>query len=87
MTPTGLDIVQGKIFCSYLAHYHGERHSLIYVTHHVEEITPLFKKIFISMMVRNFFKERLTSALSMNVFSYLLEGKEDSKKAIGSMLS
>ncbi|MBP9043118.1 MAG: ATP-binding cassette domain-containing protein [Spirochaetes bacterium] len=69
---TGLDIVAREDFLQLLSSITMEReHSVIYVTHHVEEITPLFKNIFILNDGEEFFKGEIDRALSMNVFSSL----------------
>jgi iron complex transport system ATP-binding protein len=69
---TGLDIVAREDFLQLLSDITMEReHSVIYVTHHVEEITPLFKTIFILNNGQEFFKGEIEKAVSMNIFSSL----------------
>ncbi|MCL2155051.1 MAG: ATP-binding cassette domain-containing protein [Leptospirales bacterium] len=49
------------------------KHSLIYVTHHVEEITPIFGKIFIIEDGKCFFNGSVDDAVSKNIFTSLFK--------------
>lgn len=69
---TGLDIVAREEFLESLEVITKERrHSVIYVTHHVEEITPLFDKIFIIDKGECFFKGDIEEALDKNILTSL----------------
>lgn len=68
----GLDIVAREEFLESLSEImKNKKHSLIYVTHHVEEITPLFKKIFIIKNGECFFNGNINDAIDKAVFSDL----------------
>lgn len=69
---TGLDIVAREEFLQSLAEITQDReHSVIYVTHHVEEITPLFDKIFILDNGGCFYKGGIEDALRKDIFTSL----------------
>ncbi len=69
---TGLDIVAREEFLESLDSITKERrHSVIYVTHHVEEITPLFDKIFITNKGECFYKGGISEALDKDIFTSL----------------
>lgn len=69
---TGLDIIAREEFLESLAEITREQeHSVIYVTHHVEEITPLFDKIFVLDNGECFYKGDIEEALSKDIFTSL----------------
>ncbi|HOP63815.1 MAG TPA: ATP-binding cassette domain-containing protein [Spirochaetota bacterium] len=69
---TGLDIVAREEFLESLDDITKEReHSVIYVTHHVEEITLLFNKIFIIDEGECFYKGEIEEALNSDIFTSL----------------
>jgi len=69
---TGLDIGAREDFLDSLKNImKRRRHSLIYVTHHVEEITPIFGKIFIIDDGKCFFEGTVDEAINNNTFSTL----------------
>ena len=69
---TGLDIIAREEFLESLTDLTKEReHSVIYVTHHVEEITPLFQKIFIIDNGECFYKGDIEEALDKDIFTSL----------------
>jgi iron complex transport system ATP-binding protein len=69
---TGLDIIAREEFLESLSSLTKEReHSVIYVTHHVEEIAPLFKKIFIIDNGECFYKGEIGEALEKDIFTSL----------------
>lgn len=71
---TGLDIGAREDFLDSLKNtMKGRDHSLIYVTHHVEEITPLFGRIFVIDEGKCFFKGNIDEALENNIFSTLFK--------------
>ena len=71
---TGLDICAREDFLESLnSLMEGRKHSVIYVTHHVEEITPLFSKIFVLDEGKCFFSGTVDDAITGNVFSNLFK--------------
>lgn len=50
-----------------------KNHSIIYVTHHVEEITPLFGKIFVIDEGKCFFRGTIDEAIEKRIFSTLFK--------------
>ena len=69
---TGLDIIAREEFLESLAEITREKkHSVIYVTHHVEEITPLFDRIFIMNNGECFYNGRIEEALDKDTFTSL----------------
>jgi iron complex transport system ATP-binding protein len=70
----GLDICAREDFLAALKKLiNGRDHSLIYVTHHVEEIIPIFGKIFIIEDGKCFFKGEVDDAVSRNIFTSLFK--------------
>jgi iron complex transport system ATP-binding protein len=70
----GLDIVAREDFLESLKNLMKNRnHSVIYVTHHVEEITPLFNKIFVIDDGKCFFRGWIDDAIENNIFSRLFK--------------
>jgi len=70
----GLDICAREDFLESLKKLaNGRKHSLIYVTHHVEEIIPFFSKIFIIDDGKCFFKGRVDDAVNENIFASLFK--------------
>ena len=68
----GLDICAREDFLGALKKLmNGKSHSLIYVTHHVEEIIPIFGKIFIIEDGKCFFKGEVDDAVKQNIFTAL----------------
>ena len=71
---TGLDIGAREDFLDSLKNLMKLRnHSLIYVTHHVEEITPIFNRIFVIDDGKCFFKGGVDDAIKNNTFSTLFK--------------
>jgi len=71
---TGLDIGAREDFLDSLKSItNGRGHSLIYVTHHVEEITPVFGKIFVIDDGKCFFNGTVEDAINNNTFSALFK--------------
>lgn len=71
---TGLDIGAREDFLDSLKNImNGRSHSLIYVTHHVEEITPLFSRIFVLDDGKCFFNGLIEEAITENIFSTLFK--------------
>lgn len=69
---TGLDIGAREDFLDSLEYLmKGRNHSIIYVTHHVEEITPVFSKIFVIDQGRCFFEGTIDDAIENRIFSTL----------------
>ncbi len=69
---TGLDIIAREEFLESLtAITKKKEHAVIYVTHHVEEITPLFDKIFIIENGECFYKGEIEEAIQKNIFTSL----------------
>ncbi|MCL1833765.1 MAG: ATP-binding cassette domain-containing protein [Leptospirales bacterium] len=70
----GLDICAREDFLESLKRLTaGRTHSLIYVTHHVEEIIQIFSKIFIIDEGRCFFNGRVDDAINKNIFRSLFK--------------
>ena len=70
----GLDICAREDFLEALKKMmNGKSHSLIYVTHHVEEIIPMFGKIFIIEDGKCFFKGEVDDAVSRNIFASIFK--------------
>jgi iron complex transport system ATP-binding protein len=77
----GLDICAREDFLESLKKLMAARNqSLIYVTHHVEEIIPIFSKIFIIDDGKCFFKGRVDDAINKNIFASLLKRAIKKKK-------
>jgi iron complex transport system ATP-binding protein len=75
---TGLDIGAREDFLESLQNLMAEgRHSVIYVTHHVEEITPLFSRIFILDEGKCFFNGSIDDAIATKVFRNLFKRNID----------
>ncbi len=73
---TGLDIGAREDFLdSIKSLMKGRNHSLIYVTHHVEEITPVFGRIFVIDDGKCFFNGTVDYAIEKNIFSSLFKRK------------
>jgi len=71
---TGLDIGAREDFLKSLDNIMKRRdHSLIYVTHHVEEITPVFSRIFVIDDGKQFFSGTVDEAIERRVFSELFK--------------
>jgi len=71
---TGLDIGAREEFLDLLKDLmNGRKHSLIYVTHHVEEITAVFNKIFVIDEGRCFFEGSVNEAIESKIFSTLFK--------------
>lgn len=71
---TGLDIGAREDFLDSLRKtMNGRNHSLIYVTHHVEEITPLFGRIFVIDDGKCFFNGMIEEAVESRIFSTLFK--------------
>jgi len=71
---TGLDIGAREDFLDTLKNtMKGRGHSLIYVTHHVEEITPVFRKIYIIDDGKCFFDGTVDDAIERKTFSTLFK--------------
>jgi iron complex transport system ATP-binding protein len=70
----GLDICAREDFLEALKKImNGRKHSLIYVTHHVEEIIPVFSKIFIIDDGKCLFKGSVDDAVSKNIFTSIFK--------------
>jgi len=70
----GLDILaREELFESLELMTRGEKISMIYVTHHIDEILPSFDKIFVLKRGKCFFQGTMKDALSESVFSGLFE--------------
>ena len=70
----GLDICAREDFLESLKKLANDRpRSLIYVTHHVEEIIPFFGKIFIIEDGKCFFNGSVDDAVSKNIFASLFK--------------
>jgi iron complex transport system ATP-binding protein len=70
----GLDICAREDFLESLKKLmHDRKHSLIYVTHHVEEIIPFFSRIFIIDDGKCFFNGSVDDAVSKNIFADLFK--------------
>jgi len=73
---TGLDIGAREDFLDSLKNImKGRGHSLIYVTHHVEEITPIFNRIFVIDDGKSFFNGTIEEAIEKNIFTTLFRRK------------
>lgn len=71
---TGLDIGAREDFLQSLKNLMMEgRHSVIYVTHHVEEITPQFNGIFVLDDGKCFFSGTVDDAIDGNIFSSIFK--------------
>lgn len=71
---TGLDIGAREDFLQSLGSLmKGGRHSVIYVTHHVEEITPLFRNIYVLDDGKCFFSGSVDDAIERGVFGNLFQ--------------
>ncbi len=71
---TGLDIGAREDFLDSLKSImKGREHSLIYVTHHVEEITPIFSRIFVIDDGKCFFNGTIEDAIDDKIFSTLFK--------------
>lgn len=71
---TGLDIGAREDFLdSIKSLMKGRDHSLIYVTHHVEEITPIFGRIFVIDDGKCFFNGTVDDSIEKNIFSTLFK--------------
>jgi len=71
---TGLDIGAREDFLDSLKNIMKKRkHSLIYVTHHVEEITPIFSRIFVLDDGRCFFNGIIDEAIEKNIFTSIFK--------------
>ena len=69
---TGLDICAREDFLKSLENImQGRGHSVIYVTHHVEEITPVFSRIFVIDDGKCFFTGTIDEAIEKKIFSSL----------------
>ncbi len=69
---TGLDIGAREDFLDSLKDLmKGRNHSIIYVTHHVEEITPVFSRIFVIDQGSCFFEGTIDDAIEKRIFSTL----------------
>lgn len=69
---TGLDIIAREEFLESLSGVTREKkHSVIYVTHHVEEITPLFDRIFIIDNGSCFYNGGIEEAINRDIFTSL----------------
>ena len=70
----GLDICAREDFLESLKKLmNAGKHSLIYVTHHVEEIIPFFNRIFIIDDGKCFFNGNVADAVSKNIFADLFK--------------
>ncbi|MCL1865528.1 MAG: ATP-binding cassette domain-containing protein [Spirochaetes bacterium] len=70
----GLDICAREDFLESLTKLiNGRNHSLVYVTHHVEEIIPIFNRIFILEDGKCFFKGSVDDCFSKNIFTSLFK--------------
>ena len=70
----GLDICAREDFLESLKKLmHDRKHSLIYVTHHVEEIIPFFSRIFIIDDGKCFFNGSVDDAVNKNIFADLFK--------------
>jgi iron complex transport system ATP-binding protein len=73
---TGLDIGAREDFLDSLKNImKGRDHSLIYVTHHVEEITTVFSRIFVIDDGKSFFNGEIEEAIEQNIFTTLFGRK------------
>jgi len=75
---TGLDIGAREDFLDSITKLmQGRNHSLIYVTHHVEEIIPVFSKIFVIDDGKCFFSGTVDGAIEKSIFSSLFKRNID----------
>lgn len=71
---TGLDIGAREDFLDSLKSLmNGRNHSLIYVTHHVEEIAPVFSRIFVIDDGKCFFEGTIDGAIEKKIFSRIFK--------------